>query len=136
MIDSVVDADGERLSEFREKITAERTTNATRFSTFKNEVSTSIDRASGTSTRARGVLALALVAFVVAAVDPALDRRSPAGGPATPRWGDVVLAALGACAIVNAALLHRRRHARAAVAPALEERADSRPSAGTPSAAT
>src|SRR5581483_3338260 len=36
VIDSVLDADGERLSELRSKIEADRTANAKRFTSFKN----------------------------------------------------------------------------------------------------
>src|SRR5262249_27171062 len=43
VIDSVVDADGERLSEFREKIEQDRTGNSQRFTSFKSKVSTAID---------------------------------------------------------------------------------------------
>ena len=39
VIDSVVDADGERLSEFREKIEKHRSSNATRFTSFKSKAS-------------------------------------------------------------------------------------------------
>ena len=73
VIDSVVDADGERLSEFREKITANRTANAARFSTFKSRVSTSIEKRKWYVDSGGGALGLALIGVDRARGRPALD---------------------------------------------------------------
>ena len=43
VIDSVVDTDGERLSQLRDKIEDDRTANAKRFTSFKNAVGSAID---------------------------------------------------------------------------------------------
>ena len=82
VIDSVVDADGERLSEFREKITANRTTNAARFSTFKSRVSTSIEQAQVVRRLRRRRARARADRADRARGRPALDRRSRAGARA------------------------------------------------------
>ena len=134
VIDSVVDADGERLSEFREKIEAHRSSNATRFTSFKSNVSSAIDKRKWYTDAGGGAIGLLLFACIVAAI--VLLWIGIAGWrPGTPRWGDVVLVALGGCAIANAVLLvfafSRVRLWRRRTRPARP-----RPSGGTHFAAT
>ena len=104
VIDSVVDADGERLSEFREKIEQDRTSNAKRFTTFKDRVGTAIRERRWYTDAGAGFLGLALAAFVVAAV-VLLWIGIDGWRSETPRWTDVLLVALGGCAVANAAVL-------------------------------
>ena len=104
VIDSVLDADGERLSELRSKIEDDRTENAKRFASFKSNVSAAIDGKRWYVEAGAGVLGLALALFVVAAI-VLLWVGIDGWRSAAPRWGDVFLVALGACAIANAALL-------------------------------
>jgi uncharacterized membrane protein len=104
VIDSVLDADGERLSELRSKIEADRTANAKRFTTFKARVETAIRERHWYLDAGAAVLGTALAGFVVAAV-VLLWVGIDGWRPVTPRWSDVVLVALGGCAIANAAML-------------------------------
>lgn len=104
VIDSIVDADGERLSEFREKIEKSRTENAKRFTTFKSRVQTALGEKRWYLDSGAGAIGLALAVFVVAAV-VLLWMGISGWRPVTPRWGDVVLVAIGACCVANAALL-------------------------------
>jgi uncharacterized membrane protein len=104
VIDSVVDVDGERLSEFREKIEQGRTANAKRFTTFKNRVGTSIRERRWYTDAGAGVLGLALAGFAVAAI-VLLWIGIDGWRSVTPRWTDVVVVALGGCAVANAAVL-------------------------------
>src|SRR5439155_7157561 len=68
VIDSVLDADGERLSELRDKIEQDRAGNAKRFTSFKARVETAIGEKRWYLDQGATVLGLALTAFVVAAV--------------------------------------------------------------------
>jgi uncharacterized membrane protein len=104
VIDSVLDADGERLSELRTRIEGDRTGNAKRFATFKARVETAIRGQGWYLDAGAGVLGGALAAFVVAAVI-LLWIGIDGWRSVTPRWGDVVVVALGGCAVANAALL-------------------------------
>ncbi|HZO61354.1 MAG TPA: DUF2207 domain-containing protein, partial [Gaiellaceae bacterium] len=104
VIDSVVDADGERLSEFREKIEKHRTSNAARFTSFRSKVEAAIERRKWYSNAGARLIGLALAACVVAAV-VLLWVGIDGWRPGTPRWSDVVLVALGGCAVANAAML-------------------------------
>ena len=104
VIDSVVDADGERLSEFRERIEKHRTSNATRFTSFKTNASAAIKARRWFTDAGAGLLGLGLALCVVAAV-VLLWVGIDGWRPGTPRWSDVVLVALGGCAIVNAVVL-------------------------------
>ena len=81
VIDSVVDADGERLSEFRERIEKHRTSNATRFTSFKTKASSAIKARKWFTDAGAGLLGLALVLCVVAAVSCS-GSGSTAGDPA------------------------------------------------------
>jgi uncharacterized membrane protein len=104
VIDSVLDADGERLSELRSKIEADRTENSKRFTSFKEAVGKAIDGKHWYVEAGSGALSMALVAFVVAAI-VLLWTGIDGWRSAAPRWSDVVLVALGGCAIANAVML-------------------------------
>jgi uncharacterized membrane protein len=104
VVDDVIDEGSERLTSFRKKIEAHRTTNASRFERFKKDVGEAIGRQKWFAGEGAKLLALAIAASVVLAVLfiwlAADGWRSEA-----PRWSDAVLAAIGGCAAVNAALL-------------------------------
>ncbi len=104
MLDSVLDADGERLSQLRDRIEDDRTENAKRFTAFKSRVGTAIRQRRWYSDTGATALGLALAASVAAAI-VLLWIAIDGWRSAAPRWGDVVLAALGGCAIANAAVL-------------------------------
>jgi uncharacterized membrane protein len=95
VIDSVLDADGERLSELRTKIEADRTENAKRFTSFKNNVSSAIDGKKWYVDAGSGAIAVGLVLFVVAAV-VLLWIGVDGWRSAAPRWKDVVVVASAA----------------------------------------
>ena len=100
VIDSALDTDGERLSELRSKIEADRTANAKRFTDFKSRVSTAIDGRKWYVEAGGGMLGIALIAFVVTAI-VLLWTGISGWRSGAPRWNDVVLVALGGCAIAN-----------------------------------
>ena len=104
VIDSVVDTDGERLSELREKIEKNRTSNAKRFTSFKNAVGSAIDGKKWYVEAGGAMLGLGLVIFIVLAV-VLLWIGVDGWRSASPRWSDVVIVALGGCAVANAVLL-------------------------------
>ena len=104
VIDSVVGSEGRRLTEFRDRIQASRAENAKRFTTFKQRVGAAIRERKWYVSAGSGALALALVAFVVAAI-VFLWVAISGWRSGAPRWGDVVLAALGGCAIANAVIV-------------------------------
>ena len=119
MIDSVVDADGERLSEFREKIEADRTTNAKRFTAFKDaRRRRAIDEQQVVRRRGRRrARARARRVFIVARGRPALDRRSPAGARRRRAGATSCWSRSACCAIAERGAARRRVHARPALAP-------------------
>ena len=105
---SVVDAilvDGpERLSEFRERIEADRESNSERFTEFKSAVGGAVTtrgwfRSDGLVTLIGGLLLFGLVGALLLFLG--LRRLETFA----PRWSDVVLIALGACSILNAVVL-------------------------------
>src|SRR4029078_3736265 len=104
VIDSVIDTDGERLSQLREKIEADRSANAKRFTSFKNAVSSAIDGKKCYVEAGGRMLGLGLVIFIVLAV-VLLWIGVDGWRSASPRWSDVVIVALGGCAGAKAALL-------------------------------
>ncbi len=104
VIDSVVGDEGERLSEFRERIELHRDANSVRFTNFKKDVASAIDGRKWYLGGGRYVLATAGVAL--GAVGALLLWIGIEGfRAAAPRWGDVVMIALGGCAVANAAML-------------------------------
>ena len=123
VIDSVVDTDGERLSELREKIEKNRTSNAKRFTSFKNAVGSAIDGKKWYVEAGGAMLGLGLVIFIVLAV-VLLWIGVDGWRSASPRWSDVVIVALGGCAVANAVAARARADAREDVAAALEGRHD------------
>src|SRR5262249_55443144 len=104
VIDSTLDGDGQRLSELREKIEADRTANAKRFTSFKNAVGNAIDGKKWYVDAGAWLLVVGLVVFGIAAV-VLLWIGLDGWRSAAPRWSDVVLVALGGCAIANESLL-------------------------------
>jgi len=104
VVDSVVTAGPERLSKFRDRITAERTENAKRFQSFKTAVESAVKQRRWFEDAGARILGLGIGAFVLAAV-VLLWVGIDGFRALAPRWSDVVLIALGACAVVNAAIL-------------------------------
>ena len=102
--DSVLDSGTDRLSLFRPEIEEHRTTNATRFESFKDEVGNEVRRRRWFVSPGLAPLVLGAGLFLAAG---ALMLWVAIEGwrPVWPRWGDVVLAALGVCAIVNAVIV-------------------------------
>ena len=74
-VDSVIDTDGERLSQLREKIEADRSANAKRFTSFKNAVGSAIDGKKWYVEAGGRMLGLGLVDLHRPRRGPALDRR-------------------------------------------------------------
>src|SRR4029079_13032445 len=68
VIDSVLDADGERLSQLRDKIEDDRTANAKRFTSCKSAVGSAIDGKKWYVEAGAGMLGLGLAIFIVLAV--------------------------------------------------------------------
>ena len=83
---------------------ANRTENAKRFNSFKENVSSAIGGKHWYVDAGAKLFAVGLVAFIVAAI-VLLWMAISGWRSAAPRWGDVVLAALGVCAIINAVVL-------------------------------
>ncbi|MGH3142074.1 MAG: DUF2207 family protein, partial [Gaiellales bacterium] len=104
VFDHILDDGPELLSKMRDRIEATRTSNSKRFERFKEDVSDEIGKRHwyvGTGAKALGLI---IAALVVAAV--VLFWRGIAGfRPVAPRWNDIVLIALGVCAVVNAVVL-------------------------------
>jgi uncharacterized membrane protein len=122
VVDDVLEDGPERLTNFREKISADRTTNAKRFQSFKTGVSEAIRKRRWFL--GAGLLVL-LPAIAVCAVTGAILLAAGISGFRTvyPRWVDVVVIALGVCLLVNTVILAvaatrvrlwRRRTAKAA----------------------
>ena len=135
VIDSVVDADGERLSEFREKIEKHRYFEREALHQLQESVGAAIKARKWFATPAAGCSASALAACVGRRGRPALDRHRRLA-PGAPRWSDVVLVALGGCAIANAVVLVLALTPRRGSGGGARRPARPRPSAGTRSAAT
>ena len=104
VVDDVLGAGSERLSAFREKIEGDRETMAPRFTAFKSAIDGETSRRSWFVSAGAVPLGLGLLAFAATAVI-LLWVGISGWRPVYPRWRDVVVVALGACAIVNAALL-------------------------------
>jgi uncharacterized membrane protein len=104
VLDSVLDADGERLSQLRNRIEDNRTENAKRFTTFKSRVGTAMRQHRWYTDAGAGALGTALAAFAATAV-VLLWIGIDGWRPGSPRWSDVVLVALGGCAIANAVMV-------------------------------
>ncbi|HLM33513.1 MAG TPA: DUF2207 domain-containing protein, partial [Gaiellaceae bacterium] len=104
VIDAVLETGPERLSLFRDRITAERETNSKRFKAFKTAVADTIRKR-------RWFLAAGLPLLVAAGVPLAavgaillwigIERFEVFA----PRWGDILLIVFGVCALVNAAVI-------------------------------
>jgi uncharacterized membrane protein len=104
VVDAVLDAGQDRLSRFRDEIEEHRTANAKRFADFKAEVGKAVDGRRWMVSPGLVPLALALVLFAglgVLFLWLAIDGWRPVW----PRWRDVLLAALGVCALANAAVV-------------------------------
>src|SRR5207249_9002834 len=99
----VIGAEGEKLTKFRDRIEDDREGQSKRFKSFKDDVAEAIDERRWYVNSGAWGLAAAAGVFAVAGVLPfwiGVDGfRS-----AAPRWSDIVLIALGACAIANAVL--------------------------------
>ena len=104
VVDWVVDTEGKRLSQFREEIERDRTANSKLFTSFKEGVTAEI-KARGWYL-GQGVVWL-LVGLGVFAVVALVLLWSGIHGwrSAAPRWRDVVVVTLGACAAANAVAL-------------------------------
>ena len=104
VFDNILDDGPELLSKMRDRIEATRSSNSKRFERFKEDVAEEIGKRRwyvGTGAKALGVL---IAALVVAAV--VLFWKGIAGfRPVAPRWDDIVLIALGVCAVINAVVL-------------------------------
>src|SRR5207302_11194415 len=104
VFDAVLADAPERLSNMRERIQADRTENATRFTSFKSKVATAIAKRDWYVSGGQAALWLAIAGFLVAAV--VLIRIAVSGWRSqSPRWEDVVLVAIGICMAVNATVL-------------------------------
>jgi uncharacterized membrane protein len=104
VVDDVL-ADGPvALSKFRDHITEHKTENSKRFTAFKERVGTAIRARTwyvGTGARMLGLAIAAFAAVSIVLLWVAIDGWRAAA----PRWHDVVMAALGGCAVANAAVL-------------------------------
>ena len=104
VVDSVVGAEGERLTEFREQIESNRATNSRRFTKFKENVTSAVDTRDWYLNDGVRLLGLGILVFGVAAV-VLLWLAIHGFRSAAPRWSDVVMIALGVCAATNAVAL-------------------------------
>lgn len=104
VVDGVLGDGSERLSAFREKIEGDRTAMTPRFTAFKEAIDGETIRRSWFVSAGAVPLGLALLAFAAAGV-VLLWIGISGWRPVYPRWRDVVIVALGVCAVVNAALL-------------------------------
>jgi uncharacterized membrane protein len=104
VVDSIVDADGERLSEFREEIESAREANSKRFKSFKEQVTTAIEERGWYVSKGLVVIGAGFGVFALTAV-VLLWMGIDGWRAASPRWSDVVLVALGGCAVANAVAL-------------------------------
>ena len=103
VVDSLLAEAPQRLSNFRDRISDDRTTNAKRFQAFKSQVEASIKKRRWFEDAGARILAAGVGVFAVAAA-VMLWVGIDGFRAVAPRWSDVVLIALGACAAVNAVL--------------------------------
>jgi uncharacterized membrane protein len=104
VFDDTLEQGPERLSRMRERIEAHRAENSRRFQRFKKAVSAAIRSHKwyvGTGARALGALVACFVVAAVVLLWVGIDGFNSAA----PRWGDVVLIAVGVCMAVNAVVL-------------------------------
>ncbi|MDQ2911047.1 MAG: DUF2207 domain-containing protein, partial [Actinomycetota bacterium] len=104
VVDGVLESGSERLSSFRDRIAADRSTNSGRFTSFKQHVSKEVAtrkwfESDGVKVLVAGIVVLGIAAAVLL-LTGIVGFRAVA-----PRWSDVVMIALGGCAAVSAALL-------------------------------
>ena len=104
VVDGVLAGGPERLSEFRDRIAADREANSRRFTEFKEDVKEAIERAGWYGRGGLWILLGAAGVFAVAGI-AMLALAVPSFGLYATRWRDVVLLALGVCALVNAVVL-------------------------------
>lgn len=104
VVDSIVSDKPERLSKFRDRITEDRTENAKRFASFRKAVGTSIDKRQWFDNRGAVILGIGIAVFALLAI-VLLWVGISGFRPVAPRWSDIVLIALGGCAVVNGVLL-------------------------------
>ena len=104
VFDHILDDGPERLSKMRERIEKTRTSNSKRFTKFKDEVADAVDsRHWYTGHGGRWFLAVTVVFALAATV--LLWLGIDGFRAEAPRWTDIVLIALGVCAIVNAIIV-------------------------------
>jgi len=104
VVDDVLDGGPERLSLFRERIEGDREANSKRFTAFKDEVKAVIEERRWF--QSAGALILAAAALLFFLPGALLAFIGIEGFQAVaPRWRDVVVIALGACACINGAIL-------------------------------
>ncbi len=104
VVNAVIDGGSRPLSQFRDEIEDERTSQAKRFERFKERIGDAIrERRWFVNDGLKLIVpaAVALGAFGAIALWRAIDGFRPVA----PRWSDVVLIALGICALVNAFFL-------------------------------
>jgi uncharacterized membrane protein len=104
VFNAVLASGPERLSNMRDRIKADRTENAERFTTFKNRVGTAIRAKNWYVGSGAWAMWIVIVLFIVAGAIliaiPGVRWRNN-----QPRWTDIVLLAIGICMIVNSAAL-------------------------------
>ena len=104
VIDGVLATGPERLSLFRDRITADREANSKRFKAFKTAVADTIRErrwflAAGLPLLVAGGVSLAAVGAILLWIG--IERFEAFA----PRWGDILLIVFGICALVNAAVI-------------------------------
>src|SRR5439155_3792979 len=104
VVDDVLAEGPKPLSSFRERIASDRTANSKRFQSFKTNVEAAIKRHSWYVDAGVRIIGLGIAVFVVVGII-LLAIAISGWRSAAPRWSDVVLAALGGCALANAAVL-------------------------------
>jgi uncharacterized membrane protein len=104
VIDDILEGGPERLSRFRDRISADRATQAPRFISFQENVADWISRRGWYESMGRRVLIGAASLFAAAAT-ALLWVGITNLRPGFPRPSDIILIALGACAALNSLLL-------------------------------
>ena len=133
--DAVLAGEAERLSQFRDRITEDRTEQSKRFERFKKKVGTAVKQQRWMLPG--GLKALLIGAGVLAAAGAVLLALSiPHFQLYATRWRDAVLLAFGICALVGAASSSSRRCRSCASGAVTGRPCARRPRAGPPSAAT